>query len=191
MAGLYAQSGGVNRRPKQWYVSSGGVNRKLKEIWARDSSGVNRKIFTLNPATWTYTKDYGKGIESVTVSQTETICVYYKGGYSATECNASVVFAFENFTLKSGSTITYEVTGTSNINYCLIGMAINGTYKFSNLRTTATPYVTTITEDTVINTIKVDLNYGSIVNVGWCSILFTIHPIDSDSFPLNSAGSVN
>lgn len=45
MAGLYAQSGGVNRQIKKLYANVGGVNRNLKELWGRDGGGVNRKIF--------------------------------------------------------------------------------------------------------------------------------------------------
>lgn len=52
MPGLYAQSGGVNRLPKKWIAPVSGVNRELKEIWAKDSSGANRKIFSAGPS-WT------------------------------------------------------------------------------------------------------------------------------------------
>ena len=46
-AALYGRdSAGVNRQFKKLYVSAGGVTRELKELWARDSGGVNRKIYS-------------------------------------------------------------------------------------------------------------------------------------------------
>lgn len=49
-AALYGRdAAGINRKIKKLYANVGGVNRELKELWAKDSGGVNRKIFNSFP----------------------------------------------------------------------------------------------------------------------------------------------
>lgn len=91
MPDLYGTAGGVNRKQRELYGLAGGTNRKLRELWAKDASGVNRKIFS-GAITWTYVIESTSGNAQFSVDATHSAYI------SQAELNADmyVLYTFDD-----------------------------------------------------------------------------------------------